>query len=45
MKLRVKVAFRFGIRPPTNIAMSNKLILLFDVDNTLLDNDGMTADL
>jgi FMN phosphatase YigB (HAD superfamily) len=25
--------------------MSNKVVFLFDVDNTLLDNDGVTADL
>jgi len=30
---------------PTKIAMSNKVVFLFDVDNTLLDNDAVTNDL
>src|SRR4030095_572164 len=29
----------------TKIAMSNKVVFLFDVDNTLLDNDAVTNDL
>lgn len=35
----------FPINPPANTTMSNKLVILFDVDNTLLDNDTVTADL
>ena len=29
----------------TNTVMSRKTVFLFDVDNTLLDNDRVTADL
>ena len=43
MMLRVRVAFDCGIRRAGEIAMSN--VLFFDVDNTLLNNDEVTADL
>ena len=45
MMPRVKVAFRFGIRRTHDIAMTNKLVFLFDIDNTLLKSDEVTADL
>ncbi len=36
---------RSSSRKPTRVATPKKLVFLFDVDNTLLDNDGVVGDL
>ena len=39
------VALRFVLAALTILPMSSKIVFLFDVDNTLLDNDTVTSDL
>jgi hypothetical protein len=42
MMPRVKVAFRFGIRRIHHIAMTNKLVFLFDIDNFKAEAEGQS---